>query len=162
MKNIKTFEQFNINDDVNESLMTSAIKGYVKISQLIKNFKKLFNKIDRTELFKEMKISDSLIDFIFFIRDSKWFYDDNLDREFIKKLAKSYNIDKKYPYPIDILNAQYEKKFKKNFKEELNKMYDYLTDEKSTNQLIEKGDVNKISMLKQLTDLVKEFKNILD
>ena len=84
MKNIKTFEQFNNNDEINESLKSSVVKSYIKISQLIKNFKKLFNKIDRTELFKEMKIADSLIDFIFFLRDSKWFYDDNLDNEYIK------------------------------------------------------------------------------
>ena len=166
MKHLMKFNEFESNKDLNEGLRSTIIKGfvksYIKVSGIIRGFKKLFKTTDRKKLMDDLKISGRFVDLLFFLNDSKWVFEDILTDEDIKRLAKKYDIDKDYPSPIDIFEAEYKKEFNRDIKKDLNDIYKSLTDEDDLNKMYDKTDAKTIAKVKQLTELIKDLKNMIE
>ncbi|MFA5586915.1 MAG: hypothetical protein WDA02_10430 [Saccharofermentanales bacterium] len=161
MKNLRTFEEFNTETPTNEGIVSGLVKGYSSISLIIKNFKKLFNKIGRKELTDGLKLSNRIIDFVFFIKENQALLDGSLDNDDIDMLSKKYDIDKKHTSEIDIVEIMYNDKFKRKLKSDLKYIIDEFNDDKNMKKLYNDGDVNKIKMYKELRTFFEEFNDFL-
>ena len=161
MKKIKKFSEFNKNDELNESLSSNIVKGYNTLSSIVKNFKKLFNSSDRNDLINGLKLTNKIIDFIFFINENESLFDGSLEDKDIKILSKIYKIDDESLNIIDIVEIKYEKEFKRKLKNDLKDFEKFFNLEKNIKDINEKGDIKMIRMYKELKTSIEYFTNLI-
>ena len=137
-------------------ILRGALKATFNLALFIKKFKSLFNKTMRTELFKNIKAGDRVIDLTTFMKDNnKWMTDENLGVVELKLLAKNMGIEKEYPTMWDIFKFKYEKEFGRSLKTDLDIMEESLDEPyKGTNPA-------HITFLKDMKEMVKGMKEFI-
>ena len=137
-------------------LQRGLAKGAVNVAAFIMKFSRLFNKVGRKKLFKDMKDVNKMIDLISFMEDCEsWLKNDKLSKDDIKTLADNLGITEKYPTEWNIFQAKYELEFKRKLKNDLDAIIEVL------NEPYKGDDPKSLTYFKDVKEMAIALKSLI-